>query len=74
MFRDGGDVVGAQVVGGRVRARFRLVADQVVPVGRRGVEGGGEELRDEGGGEGEGEDLWLESIKAASASGRTDGG
>ncbi len=54
---DGGDVVGAEVVGGGVGARFRLVADQVVPVGRGGVERGGEELRDEGGGEGEDEDL-----------------
>ena len=54
---DGGDVVGAEVVGGGVGARLRLVADQVVPVGRGGVERGGEELRDEGGREGEDEDL-----------------
>ncbi len=46
-----------QFVGGGVGEGFGFVADQVVPVGGRLVEGGGEELRDEGGGEGEDEDL-----------------
>lgn len=57
VFGDGGDVVGVEVVGGGVGAGLGLVADQVVPVGRGAVERGGEELRDEGGGEGEDEDL-----------------
>ncbi len=57
MFRDGGDVRGAQGVGVGVGAGFGFVADEVVPVGGGLVEGAGEELRDEGGGEGEDECL-----------------
>ena len=49
MFCDGGDVGCVEGVGGGVGAGFGLVADEVVPVGGGLVEGGGEELGDEGG-------------------------
>lgn len=55
--RDGGNVLRLEVVRRRPRPRLRLVANHVVPVRRRAVELLLEELGNEGGGEGEGEDL-----------------
>lgn len=64
---DGGDVVGVEVVRVGVGHCLRLVAHDVVPVRGRLVEGVLEELGDEGGVEGEGEDLVATSMSIQSS-------
>ena len=59
---DGGNVGGLEVVRLGVRGSLGLVADDVVPVGRAGVDDVLEELGDEGSVQGESERLFVVSI------------